>query len=52
MYLRTTSRRFTQMNAYFLLMDSKGVVLCFLHENISLDVYIIRCIAKTEKQTR
>ena len=52
MYLRTISRRFTQMNAYFLLKDSKGVVLCFLHVNISLDISIIRCIAKTEKQTK
>ena len=52
MYLRTISRRFTQMNAYFLLKDSKGVVLCFLHVNIYLDISIIRCIAKIEKQTR
>ena len=52
MYLRTISRRFTQMNAYFLLKDSKGVVLCFLHVNISLDISIIRCLAKIEKQTR
>ena len=52
MYLRTISRRFTQKNAYFLLKDRKGVVLRFLHVNISLDISIIRCIAKTEKQTR